>query len=105
MLETEMRFDLVDLRLFIAVADARSITGGADRAHLALASASARIKGLEAVFAVPLFKRGRRGVELTAPGESLLDHARLVLHNVEAMRGDLARFASGVRARGPLLAH
>jgi DNA-binding transcriptional LysR family regulator len=42
-----MRFDLVDLQLFIAVADARSITGGAMRAHLALASASARIKGLE----------------------------------------------------------
>ena len=43
-----MRFDLVDLQLFIAVAEARSITGGAERAHLALASASARIKGLEA---------------------------------------------------------
>lgn len=100
-----MRFDLVDLQLFIAVADARSITGGADRAHLALASASERIKGLEAAFGVALFKRGRRGVELTAAGESLLDHARLVIHNVEAMRGDLARFASGVRASVLLLAN
>jgi DNA-binding transcriptional LysR family regulator len=100
-----MHFDLVDLQLFVAVADSRSITGGADRAHLALASASARIKGLEEAFAVPLFKRGRRGVELTAPGESLLDHARLVLHNVEAMRGDLARFASGMRASVHLLAN
>ncbi len=100
-----MRFDLVDLQLFIAVADARSITGGADRAHLALASASERIKGLEAALGVALFKRGRRGVELTAAGESLLDHARLVLHNVEAMRGDLARFASGVRASVHLLAN
>jgi DNA-binding transcriptional LysR family regulator len=100
-----MHFDLVDLQLFVAVADSRSITGGADRTHLALASASARIKGLEEAFAVPLFKRGRRGVELTAPGESLLDHARLVLHNVEAMRGDLARFASGMRASVQLLAN
>ena len=40
-----MRFDLVDLQLFIAVADNRSITRGADRSHLALASASARIRG------------------------------------------------------------
>ena len=47
-----MRFDLVDLQLFIAVAEARSITGGADRAHLALASASARIKGLEAALGI-----------------------------------------------------
>ncbi len=100
-----MRFDLVDLQLFIAVADARSITGGADRAHLALASASERIKGLETALGVALFKRGRRGVELTAAGESLLDHARLVIHNVEAMRGDLARFASGVRASVHLLAN
>jgi DNA-binding transcriptional LysR family regulator len=100
-----MRFDLVDLQLFVAVADARSITRGADRAHLALASASARIKGLEQALGVDLFKRGRRGVELTAAGESLLDHARLVLHNVETMRGDLARFASGVRASVQLLAN
>ena len=97
-----MRFDLVDLQLFIAVADARSITQGAVRAHLALASASERIKGLEAALGVALLKRGRRGVELTAAGESLLDHARLVIHNVEAMRGDLARFASGVTASKPI---
>jgi DNA-binding transcriptional LysR family regulator len=100
-----MRFDLVDLQLFIAVADSRSITRGADRAHLALASASARIKGLEEAFAVTLFKRGRRGVELTAAGESLLDHARLVIHNVDTMRGDLSRFASGVSASVQLLAN
>ena len=91
-----MRFDLVDLQLFIAVADSRSITRGADRAHLALASASARIKGLEDALGVVLFKRGRRGVELTAAGESLLDHARLVIHNIDNMRGDLARFGSRV---------
>ncbi|MGC2774291.1 MAG: LysR substrate-binding domain-containing protein [Bradyrhizobium sp.] len=100
-----MRFDLVDLRLFIAVAEARSITGGADRAHLALASASARIKGLEDAFGVQLFKRGRRGVDLTAAGESLLDHARIIIANVEAMQGDLAGFASGLRANVQLLAN
>jgi DNA-binding transcriptional LysR family regulator len=100
-----MRFDLVDLQLFIAVADSRSITRGADRAHLALASASARIKGLEDALGVVLFKRGRRGVELTAAGESLLDHARLVIHNIDNLRGDLARFASGVRASVHLLAN
>jgi hypothetical protein len=40
-----MRFDLVDLRLFLFVAESGSITSGATRAGLALASASARIKG------------------------------------------------------------
>jgi DNA-binding transcriptional LysR family regulator len=100
-----MRFDLVDLQLFIAVAETRSITAGAARAHLALASASARIKGLEQALSVRLFKRGRRGVELTAAGESLLDHARLVIHQIEALRGDLAGFATGVRTSVHLLAN
>ncbi len=100
-----MRFDLVDLQLFIAVTEARSITGGALRAHLALASASARIKGLEAALGVALLKRGRRGVEPTAAGESLLDHARIIIHNVDTMRGDLAAYASGVKASVLLLAN
>src|SRR3984893_4990033 len=100
-----MRFDLVDLQLFIAVADTRSITAGALRVHLALASASARIKGLELALRAALLKRGRRGVELTAAGESLLAHARIIIHNVEALRGDLAAYASGVRASVHLLAN
>jgi DNA-binding transcriptional LysR family regulator len=100
-----MRFDLVDLQLFIAVAESRSITHGAQRAHLALASASARIKGLEAALGVALLNRGRRGIELTAAGESLLEHARTIIHNVDAMRGDLAAYASGIRASVHLLAN
>ena len=100
-----MRFDLVDLQLFIAVADSRSITGGAMQVHLALASASARIKGLEQAFGVTLFKRGRRGVELTAAGESLLDHARIIMHEVEAMQGDLSAYATGARASVHMLAN
>jgi DNA-binding transcriptional LysR family regulator len=100
-----MHFDLVDLQLFVAVADARSITHGASRAHLALASASARIKGLEAGLGTALLKRGRRGVELTAAGESLLDHARIILHNVETLRGDLVAFSRGLKAVVRLLAN
>ena len=100
-----MRFDLVDLQLFIAVADSGSITHGAMRANLALASASARIKGLEADLGVALLKRRRRGIELTAAGEALREHARLVMHHVEIMRGDLASFASGIRASVHLLAN
>ena len=100
-----MRFDLVDLQLFIAVADARSITQGAQRTNMALASASERIKGLEDALGVALLKRGRRGVELTAAGESLLDHARVVIHNVEALQGDLSAYATGVRASVLLLAN
>ena len=99
-----MRFDLVDLQLFVAVADSGSITQGAVRANLALASASARIKGLEADLGVALVRR-RRGVELTAAGESLRDHARTIMHQVAMMQGDIAAFASGVKASVHLLAN
>ena len=40
-----MHFDLVDLRLFLHVAEAGSITAGAEQAGLSLASASARVTG------------------------------------------------------------
>jgi DNA-binding transcriptional LysR family regulator len=100
-----MRFDLVDLQLFVAVADSGSITHGAERVHLALASASARIKGLEADLGVTLVRRRRRGVELTAAGESLRDHARVIMQNVAMMQGDLAAFGRGVRTSVHLLAN
>jgi DNA-binding transcriptional LysR family regulator len=100
-----MRFDLVDLALFIAVADSGSITQGALRAHLALASASGRIKGLETALGVALLKRHRRGIELTAAGEALLGHARIIFHNVDGMRDDLAAYVSGASASVYLLAN
>lgn len=83
------RFDLVDLRLFLQVAEMGSITHGARRAHLALASASARIRGMEDKLGVTLLKRDRRGVSLTPAGQSVADHARLILQQVDSLQGDL----------------
>jgi hypothetical protein len=56
-----MRFDLADLSLFRHVADAGSITRGAERAHLALAAASTRIRRMEDALGVKLLTRGRQG--------------------------------------------
>ena len=42
-----MHFDIPDLRLFIHVAEANSLTGGARRVSLSTAAASMRIKSLE----------------------------------------------------------
>lgn len=100
-----MRFDLVDLRLFLLVAERGSITRGAERAGLALASASARIKGMEDRLGTPLLDRRRRGVVPTAAGQALLHHARAVQNQIEAMAGDLGAYATGLRARVRLLAN
>ena len=100
-----MRFDLTDLRLFLHVAEAASITHGADRAGLALASASARIRGMEEALGVALLERGRRGVRPTPAGRALLRHARLVLRQIEHMRGELGEYARGLRGRVRLLSN
>jgi DNA-binding transcriptional LysR family regulator len=102
---THMRFDLVDLRLFLRIAEARSITHGARKANLALASASERIRGMESVLGVALLIRDRRGVSLSPAGQCLLEHARLIVQQVERMRGDLACYARGVSGTVRLLSN
>jgi DNA-binding transcriptional LysR family regulator len=98
-----MRFDLTDLQLFIHVVEARSITAGAERSHIALASASARIRGMEDRLGIPLLLRGRRGVELTDSGRTLVHHARVVLQQMERMKGELGEYAQGLRGHVRLL--
>ena len=100
-----MRFDLVDLRLFLHIAEAQTITHGAERSNLALASASARIRGMEVALGTPLLARDRRGVKLTAAGQCLIEHARLVVQQVERMRGDLGSFARGLSGSVRLLSN
>ncbi|TWF57039.1 LysR family transcriptional regulator [Neorhizobium alkalisoli] len=94
-----MRFDLTDLRLFLHVVEAESITQGAERAGMALPSASARIRGMEEMSGVSLLDRRPRGIKATAAGESLAHHARIVLGQMEQMRGDLQLYARGLRGK------
>jgi DNA-binding transcriptional LysR family regulator len=91
-----MRFDLSDLRLFRHVVEAGSITGGAERAHLALAAASTRIRNMEEALGAALLVRGRQGVTPTQAGRTLLQHARLILQQAERLREDLSAYAGGL---------
>ena len=68
-----MHLDLADLRLFVHVLDAGSITAGAARAHLSLAAASERLRQMEDDAGMRLLDRHARGVHATAAGESLAD--------------------------------
>jgi len=91
-----MHFDLVDLSLFRHVVEAGSITHGAERAHLALAAASTRIRHMEQGLGATLLTRGRQGVTPTAAGRTLLQHARTMLAQAERLREDLGAYAGGV---------
>jgi DNA-binding transcriptional LysR family regulator len=94
-----MRFDLTDMRLFLTVVECGSLTQGARAMHLALASVSERIAGMESALGAPLLERGRRGVRATVAGEALVRHARSILGQVEQMRGELRQYATGLKGR------
>jgi DNA-binding transcriptional LysR family regulator len=91
-----MRFDLADLSLFRDVVEAGSITHGAERAHLALAAASTRIRNMELAIGAALLLRGRQGVTPTQAGRTLLQHARIMLVQAERLREDLGAYAGGL---------
>lgn len=94
-----LRYDLVDLRLFLHVVEAGSITHGAHRTNMSLASASERIRAMEDALGSPLLERKRRGIEPTGAGAVLAQHAVAVLQQLEQMRGELGGFAKGLRGR------
>jgi len=104
-MKTSMRFDLVDLRLFLLVTEAASITHGAARAGMALASASERIRLMEDSLGAPLLERNRRGVRATLAGSALVHHAQVVIQQVERMRAELSEYAEGLRGRVRLFAN
>lgn len=76
--------ELRHLRYFIAVAEEGSMTLAAERRlHTAQPSLSRQIRDLEREVGAQLLARSARGVELTPAGRIFLDHARLVLAQIE----------------------
>ena len=100
-----MRFDFTDLNLFRHIVEAGSITHGAERANLALAAASTRIRKMELAFGAELLVRGRQGITPTQAGRTLLQHARTILAQSERMREDLSPYARGLAGQVRVLSN
>jgi len=94
-----MRFDLVDMRLMVRVAEASSLTGGAEASNISLPAASARVKNLEENIGAKLLHRTSQGVTLTPPGEAFVQHARAVLDQIEHLRSDLRQYTTGLKGQ------
>ena len=76
--------ELRHLRYFVAVAEAGSLKVAAQsKLHTAQPSLSRQIHDLEEEIGAQLFIRRSRGIELTPAGQVFLDHARVVLSQVE----------------------
>lgn len=99
-----MRYDLDDLRLFVHIVAEGSITAGAQRMHLSLPSASARVRALEHHAGVALLVRGRRGVRPTPAGTTLARHARDVLTHAARLEGAVGSYSRRPGAPLTLLA-
>ena len=98
-------FDFVDLRLFVNVAQSASLTNGASSSALSLAAASTRIKNLESALGAQLLYRTQRGVSLTPAGDTLLQHARLILSQVQHLGAELQQFSKGVKGHVRIFAN
>src|ERR1700738_2042262 len=89
-----VEMELRHLRYFVAVAEAGSLTVAAQRRlHTSQPSLSRQIRELEDEVGAQLLTRRARGIELTPAGRGCLEHARLVLSQVEAA-GEAARRAA-----------
>jgi LysR family nitrogen assimilation transcriptional regulator len=91
-----MSIDLRDLRLFLAVAAAGSISRAAELQHMTQPALSVVIKRIEEGLGTPLFERYPKGVAMTDAGERLRLHAKDIL-----MRTELAYEEISQQARVP----
>lgn len=100
-----IHFDLIDLRLFVYIAEENSLTRAAVRAHMSLPAASIRIKNLEESIGTRLINRDTQGITLRPPGQTLLRHARVVLAQLQNLRGDMQEYANGIRGHVRIFAN
>ncbi|WP_069263669.1 LysR family transcriptional regulator [Paraburkholderia nodosa] len=88
--------DLKTLRLLVSVCEYGNMGRAAREEHIEPSAISKRIAQLESEFGVPLLTRSRRGVQPTAAGVALLEHARSVIFTLERAASDVAALGSGL---------
>jgi LysR family glycine cleavage system transcriptional activator len=84
--------------VFVAVAEHKSFTRGADALGLTTSAASMQVHALEEYLRVPLFRRNGRQVELTSVGERLRPKVEQALADLERAIDE----ARADRGSGPL---
>lgn len=92
---------LSQLRILVAVADHESFSEAALQLDMSQSAVSHSIAALEEHLGVLLFARGRHGARLTPVGDRIVDHARIILHQAEAIvqAADLTKGLKGGQVR------
>ncbi|AZS80515.1 MULTISPECIES: LysR family transcriptional regulator [Achromobacter] len=78
--------DFRHLQQFLVLADTLNFHRAAEKLHMSQPPLSVSIRKLEESVGVPLFVRGRQGVQLTEAGLAALDEARRALFHAEQFR-------------------
>ncbi len=85
------------LAAFVAVAEAGSISGAAERLHISPSALSAAVTELERSLQAELLRRRKaKGVSLTPTGEVVLPRARFLLHQAGELEADARGEERGV---------
>ena len=89
--------DLLHLRAFAAVAQARSFRQAAKRLELSPSAVSQAVRTLEERLAVPLLLRTTRSVSLTQAGASLLEQVGPVLSQLDQALSSASQWSDRIR--------
>ncbi|NKJ39863.1 LysR family transcriptional regulator [Rhizobium sp. SG570] len=100
-----MKFDLTDLRIFLAAVDNGSFSAAAAENNIVVAAVSARVRRLEEAFRVELFERTGRGIRTTLAGDMFASHARKIVDDARRVESELDEFAEGRSGRVRLLSN
>ncbi len=84
------RVNLRDLKYIIAVAETRHFGRAAERCNVSQPTLSGQIKKLEEELEVTIFERTKRSVVVTPVGKEIVDHARRMMEQADAIE-QLAR--------------
>lgn len=88
--------DLKQLKTFIRVSDAGSLSSAADRLRIAQSALSRQIKLLEAEVGAPLFDRHARGMNLTFHGQELYKRIAPLIRQFEQSIDDVRSLGDSI---------
>ncbi|WP_346892332.1 LysR family transcriptional regulator [uncultured Roseibium sp.] len=95
----EAVLDIRQLRYFIAIAEARSVSAAAHKLRIAQPSLSQHLVNMERELEVKLVERSPRGSVLTNEGETLLNHAYEICRMVDTCISEIKELSGEVRGK------